>query len=370
MKLRAGWGVTGQQDLFVNDFFIPRYQTSNSDSQYTFGNTPIIVGSPLAFNDQLKWEQTTNYNAGIDYGFWSNRISGSVDVFYKLSEDLLFGNAPFADGSNFSNQGPQNLGSFTTKGIELNVNADIFRDTNFKWNVNFNASTYERRIKSLPAGNNVLVGDIGGGTGGKIQIFSEGWTPNSFYVYNQLYNSNGTPIEGAFADLNGDKIINENDRYIFNNPDPAALLGFQSSMNYKNIDLSFNMRASIGNKNYNNVNSANAYTSLLSDVGGTIANVPSSTFESNFTSTGNNVIFSDYYIEDASFLRVDNITLGYTFPQTATRKSTIRFSAGLQNPNFLLFTKYSGLDPEVFGGIDNTIYPRQEQFLLGVNVKF
>ena len=205
---------------------------------------------------------------------------------------------------------------------------------------------------------------------GKIQIFSEGWTPNSFYVYNQLYNSNGTPIEGAFADLNGDKIINENDRYIFNNPDPAALLGFQSSMNYKNIDFSFNMRASIGNKNYNNVNSANAYTTLLSDVGGTIANVPSSTFESNFTSTGNNVIFSDYYIEDASFLRVDNITLGYTFPQTATRKSTIRFSAGLQNPNFLLFTKYSGLDPEVFGGIDNTIYPRQEQFLLGVNVKF
>jgi iron complex outermembrane receptor protein len=370
LKLRAGWGVTGQQDLFVNDFFIPRYQTSNSDSQYTFGNTPIIVGSPLAFNDQLKWEQTTNYNAGIDYGFWNNRISGSVDVFYKLSEDLLFRNAPFADGSNFSNQGPQNIGSFTTKGIEFNINADIFRDTNFKWNVNFNASTFERRIKSLPAGNNVPVGDIGGGTGGKIQIFSEGWTPNSFYVYNQLYNLDGTPIEGAFADINGDNIVNENDRYIFNNPDPAALLGFQSSMSYKNVDLSFNMRASLGNKNYNNVNSSNAYTTLLSDVGGTIANVPSSTFDSNFTSSGNNVIFSDYFIEDASFLRVDNITLGYTFPQTATRKSTIRFTAGLQNPNFLLFTKYSGLDPEVFGGIDNTIYPRQEQFLLGVNVKF
>jgi iron complex outermembrane receptor protein len=369
LKLRAGWGVTGQQDLFVNDFFIPRYQTSNPDSQYTFGNTPIIIGSPLAFNDQLKWEQTTNYNAGIDYGLWNNRISGSVDVFYKLSEDLLF-EAPFADGSNFSNKGPQNLGSFTTKGIEFNVNADIFRDTNFKWNVNFNASTFERRIKSLPAGNNVPVGGIGGGTGGNIQILSEGWTPNSFYVYNQLYNIDGTPIEGAFADINGDKIVNENDRYIFNNPDPAALFGFQSNMSYKNIDLSFNMRASIGNKNYNNVNSSNAYTTLLSDVGGTIANVPSSTFDSNFTSSGNNVIFSDYYIEDASFLRVDNITLGYTFPQTETRKSTIRFTAGLQNPNFLLFTKYSGLDPEVFGGIDNTIYPRQEQFLLGVNVKF
>lgn len=370
LKLRAGWGITGQQDLGQNDFFIPRYQTGNPDSQYVFGNTPIILGLPLAFNSQLKWEETTNYNAGLDYGLWNDRITGSVDVFYKLSEDLLYNDAPFADGSNFSNKGAQNSGSFTTKGIEFNINADILREGNFKWNVNFNASTYERRIKELPAGNNLLVGGIGGGTGGNIQIFSEGWTPFSYYVYKQLYNPNGTPIEGAFADINGDNLVNENDRYIYKNPDPAALLGFQSSMSYKNLDLSFNMRASIGNKAYNNVNSANAYTNFLQDVGSTVANVPSATFESNFASAGNNVIFSDYYIEDASFLRVDNITLGYTFPKTETRKAIIRVTAGMQNPDFLLFTKYSGLDPEVFGGIDNTIYPRQEQILLGVNVKF
>lgn len=370
LKLRAGWGITGQQDLGQNDFFIPRYQTGNPDSQYIFGNTPIILGLPLAFNSQLKWEETTNYNAGLDYGLWNDRITGSVDVFYKLSEDLLYNDAPFADGSNFSNKGPQNSGSFTTKGIEFNINADILREGNFKWNVNFNASTYERRIKELPAGNNLLVGGIGGGTGGNIQIFSEGWTPNSFYVYKQLYNPNGTPIEGAFADLNGDNLVNESDRYIYKNSDPAALLGFQSSMSYKNLDLSFNMRASIGNKMYNNVNSANAYTNFLQDVGSTVANVPASTFESNFASSGNNVIFSDYYIEDASFLRFDNITLGYTFQKTETRKATVRITAGIQNPDFLLFTKYSGLDPEAFGGIDNTIYPRQEQILLGVNVKF
>ncbi|NHM02942.1 SusC/RagA family TonB-linked outer membrane protein [Flavobacterium difficile] len=370
LKLRAGWGITGQQDLGQNDFFIPRYQTGNPDSQYVFGNTPIILGLPLAFNSQLKWEETTNYNAGLDYGLWNDRITGSVDVFYKLSEDLLYNDAPFADGSNFSNKGAQNSGSFTTKGIEFNINADILREGNFKWNVNFNASTYERRIKELPAGNNLLVGGIGGGTGGNIQIFSEGWTPFSYYVYKQLYNPNGTPIEGAFADINGDNLVNENDRYIYKNPDPAALLGFQSSMSYKNLDLSFNMRASIGNKAYNNVNSANAYTNFLQDVGSTVANVPSATFESNFASAGNNVIFSDYYIEDASFLRVDNITLGYTFQKTETRKAVVRITAGIQNPDFLLFTKYSGLDPEVFGGIDNTIYPRQEQILLGVNVKF
>ena len=283
---------------------------------------------------------------------------------------MLFREAPFADGSNFSNKGPQNVGSFTTKGIEFNINADIFRDTAFKWNLNFNTSTYERRIKELPAGDDLPQGWIGGGTGGAIQIHSQGWTPNSFYVYKQLYNAAGMPIEGVFADINGDGIVNENDRYIYKNPDPNILFGFQSNMSYKNFDLAFNLRASIGNKLYNNVNSANAYTNFLRDVGSTVGNIPTATFESGFASSGNNVIFSDYYIEDASFLRVDNITFGYTFPQTEKRKSTIRLTAGIQNPNFLLFTKYSGLDPEVFGGIDNTIYPRQEQILVGVNVKF
>lgn len=370
LKLRAGWGITGQQDLGVNDFFISRYLTGTPDSQYTIGGQSFILGLPLAYNDKLKWEETTNYNLGLDFGLWDNRISGSIDAFYKLSEELLYNDAPFADGSNFSNRGPQNSGSFSTKGIELNINADVLRDTAFKWNFNFNVSTFERRIEELPAGNNVPVGGIGGGTGGNIQIFSEGWTPNSFYVFNQLYNQDGTPIEGAFADLNGDGIVNENDRYIYKNPDPNLLLGFQTNMSYKNFDLSFNLRSSFGNKVYNNVNSSNAYIGLLSDVGGTVANVPSSTLFSGFNTSGNNVIFSDYYIEDASFVRVDNITLGYTIPRNDKRNTTIRLTAGIQNPNFLLFTDYSGLDPEVFGGIDNTIYPRQEQYLFGLNVKF
>jgi TonB-dependent starch-binding outer membrane protein SusC len=370
LKLRAGWGVTGQQDLGINDFFLPRYALGEPTSQYTFGNVSIPVGAPVAFNPNLKWEETTSYNAGLDYGFLDNRFTGSVDVFYKLSEDLLFNNAPFPDGSNFSNAGPQNIGSFSTKGIEFNLNADVLRDTQLKWNVNFNASKFERRIEELPQGNNIPVGGIAGGTGGNIQIYSEGWTPNSFYVYKQLYDNNNNPIEGAFADINGDGIVNESDRYIYKNGDPDALFGFQSSMYYKNFDFTFNARASVGNRLYNNFNSANAYTDFIADVGNTVANIPSATYDSNFTNTGNNVIFSDYYIENASFLRIDNITLGYTFPKTDTRKATVRLNAGIQNPNFLLFTKYSGLDPEVFGGIDNTIYPRQEQLLFGVNVKF
>lgn len=368
LKLRVGWGISGQQDLSgKNDYFQAQYLTSQtSGSQYTFGTTPLIVGLPKDYNPKLKWEETTTYNAGLDFGIFNNRISGSVEGYYKLSEDLLF-TAPFADGSNFSNSGPQNIGSLEIKGLELTINAEIVKKENFNWNVNFNATKFERRIKELYTVNNTETGDIGGGTGGKIQVFTEGWTPNSFYVYKQLYNADGTPIQGAFADLNGDNIINSKDKYIYKNTDPDLLMGFQSSMNYKNIDFSFNLRASIGNRMFNNVNASNAYTGFLVD-NAVLGNVPSSTFDSNFTNSGDNVIFSDYYIENASFLKMDNVTLGYTFPKWLEGKASVRLSAGIQNA--FVITKYSGLDPEVANGIDNTIYPRQRQFLFGANIKF
>ena len=368
LKLRAGWGITGQQDLGRGrrDYYQSQYTTGTPGSQYVFGTSPITVGLPRDYNPNLKWEETTTYNAGVDYGLFNNRISGSVEGYYKLSEDLLF-EAPFADGSNFSNNGPQNIGSLDIKGLEFTLNAEIIKKDKFNWNVNFNASKFERRIKELKTVNFTPTGGIGGGTGGNIQVFAEGWTPNSFYVYKQLYNADGSPIEGAFADLNGDNIINGNDKYIYKNTDPDVLLGFQSTMNYKSIDFSFNLRASIGNRLYNNVDSGNAYTnSLFSN--SIISNVPTSTFDSNFTSPGNNVIFSDYYIENASFLKMDNITLGYTFQNWLEGKASVRVSAGVQNA--FVITKYSGLDPEVFNGIDNTIYPRQRQILFGVNMKF
>ncbi len=367
LKLRLGWGISGQQDLGRNDYFQQQYISSQTNgSQYTFGNTPIVIGLPKDYNTKLKWEETTTYNVGLDYGFFNNRISGSIEGYYKVSDDLLF-NAPFPDGSNFANNGPQNIGSLDIKGVELNLNADLVKKQDFTWNVNFNASKFERRIKELKTVNNTPTGGIGGGTGGNIQVFSEGWTPNSFYVYKQLYNTDGTPIQGAFSDLNGDNIINEKDKYIYKNTDPDVLMGFQSTMNYKNIDFSFNLRASIGNRMYNNVNSANAYTGLLVD-NDVLANIPASTFDTNFTNSGNNVIFSDHYIENASFLKMDNITLGYTFPKWLEGKASVRLSAGVQNA--FVITKYSGLDPEVFNGIDNTIYPRQRQILFGANIKF
>ncbi|WP_136668584.1 SusC/RagA family TonB-linked outer membrane protein [Flavobacterium sp. H122] len=367
LKLRLGWGITGQQDLPTDarNYYLPIYATGNPNSQYYFGEETYIVGLPSPTNPYLKWEETTTYNTGLDFGIFKNRINGAVDVFYKQSDDLL-ANVAFADGGNFSNAGWQNIGSFTTKGIELNINTEIFKSDNFNWTTNFNATKYERRIKELAFGSNILVGGIGGGTGGTIQVHSEGYTPNSFFVYKQLYDTNNKPIEGAYADLNRDGIINNDDRYIYNNPDPDFLLGFQSNMNYKNFDFSFNLRASIGNRIYNNVNSSRAQLNLLKD-NAMLGNIPSSALDSQFTTTSD-VILSDYYIENASFLRMDNATLGYTIPKWIDGKASLRLNIGVQNP--FVITKYSGLDPEITSGIDNTIYPRQRQFLFGANVKF
>ena len=367
LKLRLSWGITGQQDLPTDarNYYLPIYSTGTINSQYTFGSQTFISGLPSPTNPFLKWEETTTYNAGLDLGLYNNRITAGIDVFYKQSDDLL-ANVAFADGGNFSNAGWQNIGSFTTKGIEVNLNADVVKTDKLNWSLNLNATKFERRIKDLAYGSNILVGGIGGGTGGNIQVHSEEFTPNSFYVRKQLYDSNNNPIEGAYADLNGDGVVNDNDRYIYKNPDPDVLLGFQSNLNYRNFDFSFNLRASIGNHVYNNVNSSRAQLSLLQD-NAVLGNIPSSALDTQFVNTSD-VILSDYYIENASFLRMDNVTLGYTIQEWLNGKANLRFSVGVQNP--FIITKYSGLDPELTGGIDNTIYPRQRQVLVGASVKF
>lgn len=366
LKLRLGWGVTGQQDLGGDRFaYLSTVQTGLPGNEYVFGGVPINPAFPNYTNPDLKWEETTTYNVGLDYGFANNRITGAIDLFYKRSDDLL-ARVPIAEGSNFSNFGVRNIGSFTTKGIEFTLNADVVKTENMNWNVNFNATHFNTRINRLASGIDIEVGGVGAGTGGTIQVHSEGFTPFSFLVYKQLYDNDGSPIEGAYADLNRDGQITAADRYIYNNPEPELLLGFASNFNYKNFDFSFNLRASIGNRLYNAVNAGNAqYNNIESTQ--VVANLPTSVLDSNFNNTAD-VLFSDYYIENASFLRMDNATIGYTFNNMFNGKSSVRLSAGMQN--VFVLTKYSGLDPEVFGGIDNTIYPRPRTFLIGANVKF
>lgn len=365
MKLRLGWGITGQQEIPVGDFYLERYNIGDPNSQYSFANLPYPVGVPAPRNPDLKWETTTTYNIGLDYGLFNNRITGSLDAFYKQTDDLFFNDTPYADGSNFSNSGPANIGSFSTKGIEFSLNADVIKRDNLNWSVNFNATKFERRIDELPVGADLLFGQAGG-TGGTVQIHREGYTPASFFVYKQLYSTDGSPIEGAFADLNGDGIINGDDRYIYKNPDPDFVLGFASNFNYKNFDFSFNMRASIGNRIYNALKANRAYNALIKP-DAELGNVLTSVLDTNFNNVNGENVISDIYIENGSFLRMDNITMGYTFPNWLG-KASLRLFTGVQNA--FIITKYDGLDPEINEGRDNTIYPRQRQFLFGANVKF
>ncbi len=369
LKLRLGWGISGQQAIPVGDFYLPRYTTGLPNSQYSFGGDSFVVGVPQSYNPNLKWEETTSYNIGLDYGLFNGKISGSLDAFYKLTDDLYFNETPYADGSNFGNQGPANGGSFSTKGLELNINADVVKGDNFNWNVNFNATKFERRIESLPAGQTeVFLGGSGAGFGGTSLIRRVGFTPDSFFVYKQLYNTDGSPLDGAFADLNGDGIVNENDRYLYKNADPDAVFGFSSNMNYKNFDFSFFLRASIGNRILNQVNATRAYSDYAVNNDGQLANIPNSFNNTGFAIPTGLIALSDIYVENGSFLRMDNITLGYTFPEWLEGKASLRLFTGVQNA--FIITEYSGLDPEINGGLDNTIYPRQRQILFGANLKF
>jgi TonB-linked SusC/RagA family outer membrane protein len=366
LKLRASYGINGQQEGISGDLYLDKYRFGNQGSGYLFGGVPIQSTIPSE-RSNLKWENTATIEFGLDYGLFDNKISGSINAFQKNSTDLL-ADAPVADGSNFTNRVLQNVGDLQVNGLEFTVNAEIIKNEDLNWNVNFNVTYLDREIKELALNQDITTGGIAGGTGNFIQLYREGFAPNSFYVFKQLYDTAGQPIEGAYADLNGDGIINTQDKYLKGNPQADFTFGFQSSIAYKNFDLAFNLRASLGNYVYNNVNSSSAQYDLLLD-NAVLGNIPTSVLNTDFKSTSD-VIISDIYLENASFLRMDNITLGYTFDRPIKKfaANSIRLWAGMQN--VFTITNYSGLDPEVFNGIDNTIYPRPRTFLLGANIKF
>jgi len=367
LKLRASYGVNGQQDGIPGDLYLDRYRFGNQNSQYLFGGTPIqsTIPSPRS---SLKWENTATFELGVDYGLFDNRISGSLNVYQKNSTDLL-ANVAVADGSNFTNRVTQNIGDLRVNGVEFAVNSDIIKTEDLNWNINFNSAFLKREIVDLGADQDILIGGIAGGTGRTVQLYREGFAPFSFFQYKQLYDAYGAPIEGAYVDLNGDGNIDSSDLAIIGNPLPDFTFGFQSNFNYKNFDFAFNLRASVGNYLYNNVNSSLAQYDLIQD-NAVLGNIPTSVLNTNFNTTSD-VIVSDIYLENASFLRMDNITLGYTFDRPIKKfaSNSIRLWAGMQN--VFTITNYTGLDPELgTGGIDNTNYPRPRTILVGANIKF
>jgi len=362
LKLRLGYGVTGQQNLNIsNDYpYIASYSISNyNDAQYQLGNTWYHLLRPSYYNTSLKWESTKTYNVGVDLGFMNNRITASVDVYKRVTNDMI-NVVPVAAGTNFINEMVSNIGNMENKGVEFSVSGKPVVSRNFTWDLSYNISYNKNKITKLTnstdASYGVTGGGIGGGTGNTIYLQKVGYPVNSFYVQKQLYDTQGRPIESAYA--NGGAL------YLDHSPAPDFTMGLSSRMNYKQWYLNFSMRSSIGNYNYNNVQSSKEFQNQ-SFTTGSLKNIVSTGLVTNFK---NAQYLSDYYIQNASFARMDNVTLGYNIDKLLNTKLKASIYGTVQN--VFVITKYKGLDPEVSGGIDNTIYPRPRIFILGLRVNF
>ena len=375
-KLRASWGITGQQDTGSLYPSTPLYLLSNNTAQYQMGydasGQPIFINTarPLSYNSDLKWEETKTLNFGVDFGFFNDRITGAVEYYHRNTTDLLV-NAQNPQGVNFSNSNTYNIGSLKNQGVEISVDTYPIRTDDMQWRIGGNLTWQESEITKLnnqdtPSFPGYNVGGVSGGTGTTIQNNQVGYWPYSFYVYEQAYGADGKPLDGVFVDRNNDGIINESDLYRYHKPAANVFYGFNTDFSYKNWFVSTSLRGSVGNYNYNNVfsNTGNQATGLPTN-GAYLNNVQADVLNTNFTQPR---YYSDYYVQKASFLRMDNVTLGYTFSDVFSKGSTMRLTGAVQN--VFVITDYKGIDPEISGGIDNNFYPRPRTYTLGLNVNF
>lgn len=388
-KFRVGFGINGNQE--IGDYlYIPSYSPSTSTAQYQFGSRFVTTLRPNGYDSNLKWEETSSFNVGIDFGILKGRVNGSLEYYQKNTKDLLF-ERTVPSGSNLTNIILSNIGEVKNTGLELTLNTVAIARNDLKWDVSLNAAYNDNEIIALdgsddPRFKGYEVGGISGGVGNNIQILRVGQPAYSFYVYKQKYGSDGAPmVDGEdhnddgvadladmYEDVNGDGAVNDQDRRPYHQRAPKVILGLSSTVTFKNFDLSFTLRSNLGGHIYNNVASNSANLSRAND-NFVPRNMITSVLKSNFK---NPQYFSDYYIEKADFLRMDNITLGYTLNEVLNNKLRLRVYATAQN--LFLLTDYSGLDPEVASGsgatlapgIDNNIYPRSRTFIFGVNVGF
>lgn len=365
LKLRAGFGQVGNVNGLGNFLSLTRYSISQSTAYYQFGSQFYQTYRPSTVSGDIRWEIAETLNLGLDYSLFKNRLYGTIDVYQKRTKDLI-ANVYIDPFTNFGNKVDRNIGDMENKGIEFSITGDIIKSKDFDFRLGYNIAVNDNKITNLP--NETLTGGIDGGTGNTIQIHKEGYAPYSFYVYKQIYDANGKPIEGAYEDLNGDGLINDKDRYIHKNPYADVTMGFNAFFRYKKWDLSASARASLGNYAYNNVASSKGYSRKATGNGQPyLTNVHRDYYTAGFANITDTNLLSDYYVQDASFFRIDNVTLGYNL-QNAIKGLDLRLYGAVQN--LAVFTDYEGLDPEIFGGIDNKVYPRPRTFVFGLNVKF
>jgi len=371
LKLRLGWGITGQQNISDNDYpYLPIYTGSQVNAQYQMGNQFYTTLRPEGYDPNIKWEETTTWNAGIDYGFVDDRYYGSLDVYFRQTKDLI-NFIPVAAGTNLSNYILTNIGDLENKGIEFSIFTRPIVKKNLFWEIGFNATYNQNEITKLTATDDPTylgepTGGISGGVGNNIQINSVGHPTNSFFVWEQVYDEAGNPIQGLYVDRNGDGNITNDDKYHFHKPAADFWFGINSRLEWKDWDFAFSGRANFGNYVYNNIASENGvYERLYRPEGPYLGNISTYVYQTNFTSPE---FLSDYYIEDASFFKMDYMTVGYIFRSIGNSKLNLRLTGTVNN--VFTITNYDGMDPEIDDGIDNNNYPRPRAYVLSVNLQF
>ncbi len=363
LKLRVGYGEVGNVNGLAPYKYLTRYVGSTSTAGYQFGTQFYQTYRPEPVNKNLRWEIGKTLNFGLDFGLLKNRINGSINVYKKETKDLIIWALvdPF---TNFGNRVETNVGNMVNKGIELELNTIAVDNNKLRWDINFNIAYNDNKVTYMPFDQEV--GGIEGGVGNNVQIHTEGQSPYSFLVYQQVYDNDGKPIEGVYVDRNGDGVINNDDRYFYHDPMADIQMGLASSLRYENFDMSISLRSDIGNYMYDNVASSKSIPSDINTMP-FLTNLHSDYFNSGFQTHSETNLLSDYYVKDASFVKIDNINFGYRIPKFY-KNTKFRLYASVQN--VATFTKYKGLDPEISGGIDNNFYPRPRIYTVGFNFGF
>ena len=367
LKLRASYGVTGQQEGIGNYNYLPVYTYSVTGAEAFINGQYINTYRPEAYVSDLKWETTTSWNFGLDFGFLDGRIGGAIDFYTRKTKDLL-ASVPTAAGTNFSKTILTNVGNVDSKGIEISLNATPIQTKDWEWNLSYNFTWQNMKVKNLSltkggSQTNVKVGPSIDAY--QFQVLSEGYEPYMFYVYHQLYDSEtGKPIEGAYADLNGDGEINDADLYRYHSPAPKYIMGLSTSLRYKQLTLGMSFRANIDNYVYNGMGMSTGAFETVSYNNSQLNNLNTSFLKTGFKTRQ---YLSDYYVENASFLKLDNLSLSYNVGKI-NKWASLTVSAMVQN--VFTITGYSGTDPEVPNGMDNSFYPRPRTYSVSLGLQF
>ena len=367
LKLRASYGVTGQQEGIGNYNYLPVYTYSVTGAEALINGQYINTYRPEAYVSDLKWETTTSWNFGLDFGFLNGRIGGAIDFYTRKTKDLL-ASVPTAAGTNFSKTILTNVGNVDSKGIEISLNATPIQNKDWEWNLSYNFTWQNMKVKNLSltkggSQTNVKVGPSIDAY--QFQVLSEGYEPYMFYVYHQLYDSKtGKPIEGAYADLNNDGEINESDLYRYHSPAPKYIMGLSTSLRYKQLTLGMSFRANIDNYVYNGMGMSTGAFETVSYNNSQLNNLNISFLKTGFKTRQ---YLSDYYVENASFLKLDNLSLSYNVGKI-NKWASLTVSAMVQN--VFTITGYSGTDPEVPNGMDNSFYPRPRTYSVSLGLQF